>query len=813
MSFQLFPPPPRKQRPINLKRPAQPASPEPAVELLERAKAPVDFHELVIKVNSNPASPIETPPQAHVGSSTAGKSLPKPSATGTGKNVLRSDSPQSRARSSSLRSGNGRTTPSSGGHTSHSPNNISPSRESEDTISPLSQADRQFYTSSPAFSDATTLVRNQSTATHRTKLSQTSPKDAPVMRSIFPRYNPDLPLSHQQYKPTQTSPADIPKDKISRKPYSPTFYVPHANVLRSGSPEEPYYTPKIELGTLWDAANGKARPEGWRTYALQMHRRNASPTSSPVDGEAFVFGASPVQPFYSFEQALIDKDTDACEVLISRTNPTQPRDNNNPHHHHSLPIAHLAIQTPPPHGHAPPRESHPEATAITTITPKLATLGALEAAAQSARASEIASFDPRAESPAAAALAADAVAACEAQHACALRYCPVAEPLMAPYEAGKTGTYELRHPALGAFPVVVQGDVRASLAAAAAAAAAANSNKKKKTTTESSGGGGGSGGGGNDARTSSPTTSPRPAVPATITLLNPFAAPRSSTADAAPDTDSKRGSPSPKPSSDSSRDRPASPAPDEVLARLALHTATLTVDVAAIAALGADEKNSSPHAHSPHPHVVDVAVAAVLAVLVAERRRVGVPTPVRDDASTTTGLLAGGGSAAAAVEAQQRQHQHQQQGVYGGGTWPAPVAAAAAGTVVFEGPPTAAARRWPGMEAVGPRELVREKVRLGSWGWWFGEDGEKAEAKARKREAKARKKGVVDIEMGQVGAGERRVEGEGKGKEKEEGMHWLVELVLMLLVFAFKVVWFLLTILFKVLGRVVGVVNRCAAKA
>lgn len=340
------------------------------------------------------------------------------------------------------------------------------------------------------------------------------------MRSIFPRYNPNLRLSQQPYRPTQSSPTDIPKDKISRKPYSPTFYVPHANVLRSGSAEEPYYTPKIELGALWDAANGKARPEARRTYALQMHCRKVSPDSSPIDGETFVFGCSPIQPFYSLEQALADRasgEPQPCEVLISRNNPTQPNAK-------SIPVAHIQIQTPPPHAPPPPPEAFyqrpdliPQPTHITTIVPKLAALAALEAAAQSPRASDIASFDPKAESPQAAQLAAEAVAQCKARNACQLYHCAVAEPLMPPYETNKTATYELRHPTLGAFPVVVQGDVKRSLVAAAAA------------TTNN---------------TSRPT-SPLNHLPTTITLLNPFAAPRAADAPSPPARAHASGLPEP----------------------------------------------------------------------------------------------------------------------------------------------------------------------------------------------------------------------------------------------------------------------------
>ncbi|GME58126.1 acetylserotonin methytransferase-like protein [Neofusicoccum parvum] len=620
------------------------------------------------------------------------------------------------------------------------------------------------------------------------------------MHSIFPRYNPNLPLAQQHYRPTQQSPTHIPKDKISRKPYSPTFYVPHANVLRSGSAEEPYYTPKIELGALWDASNGKARPEAKRTYSLQMHCRKASPDSSPIDGETFVFGSSPIQPFYSLEQALADHaagasgDPQACEVLISRNHPTQARPN-------PLPVAHLEIQTPPPHAPAPPPEifyQHPEripqATHITTIHPKLATLAALEAAAQSPRASTIATFDPTAESPEAAQLASEVVADCEARNACQLFYCPVSEPLMPPYEMNKTGTYELRHPTLGAFPVVVQGDIKKSLDASSKAA--------------STPGGGGGTSNGQSAR----STSPMGHIPTTVTLLNPFAAPRSApqtpeqSSSLSPPT--KRPTPQPLQTRTSSPNRPPTPAPDEVLARLSLHTAALTIDAAAIAALGTDK--SSPHAHTPHPYLIDVAVSAVLAVLVAERRRAG-------DGLEVVVLPAGGGTPPPPPGQPPGQNT-----VYGGGQWPTG-STGSGGLMVFAGPPTAAARSsaWPGQK--GAKAQIREKVRPLSWSWWFGGDATKEAEKRARREAKAERKarqgrkGVVDIELGNGPGGAQAVErggAEGKGKgDGGERMHWTVELVLALLAFAFKAVVFVLGLVFKILGRLIVKLNKCAAKA
>ncbi|KAF2135391.1 uncharacterized protein K452DRAFT_303578 [Aplosporella prunicola CBS 121167] len=687
MSFQLFPPPQKKpNRPISLRRPQKPASPEPALELAERAKSPVDFHELVIEVNSEPISsvsvPVPAPAPAPAQASSSRQSsqsapviaIPEPARTRrpvtTSKSTIRKPlSPISeKSASTSPLQANVAPLPETG----------SPSRQtpaSEKNTSPIHYPDRQA-TASPSFSDSTTLVRSNSAATQQTP--HVSPHGVPAMRSIFPRYNPNVPLSQQQYKPTQPSPTEISKDKISRPSYSPKFYIPHSNVSQGRLKETPCYTPARELNHLWNAANGKPSEESKRTFSLQMHGRDVTASSSSSREPTLLFGPSPAQPMYSLKQYDVQNidstasasDVPSQELLISRHHPTQPKSS-------SFPIAHLTVHIPPPHAPQEKPESFYQdrsPTLITTIHPKLASLAALEAAAQTTRAAEIARDDPTATSQAAARLAAEAVAKSEAEQSCLLVYCPVSEQLVEPYATHKTGTYELRHPKLGAFPIVVQGDVRRDLDGRPSSKKASSSSNNNDKTSGS------------------------------ITILNPYATPRrasSATSTAKHAKNPSAGScASTSTSSTTCSHSDPEPEPeqshDEVLARLALASNTLTLDAAALSALAA-------------PYLLDVAVCAVFAVCAAETLREGralllLPSPKRSGSGSGTGKAAeghvvgvGGGSMPGSPEVQ----------------------------LVFEGPPTRAARG--GVKGEGRKHAA-----------WFGSVGKaKAKAKAKTSDLEA----------------------------------------------------------------------------
>lgn len=282
------------------------------------------------------------------------------------------------------------------------------------------------------------------------------------MQSIFPRYDYGRRLSQQQYRPTQASPTHIPRDKISKAPYSPGFYSPHGDLLNgeaSGSSSAALEcTPAGELYPLWDAANGQGTPIAAQQYTLQMHRPlDASSSNASPNHSQFVFGPSQSQPFYSLTKSSFleayssgAESNDASmdhELLIQRHHPNKPM---------SFPIAHLTLRTPPPalslSTSQPPQEVQP--SLITSIYPKLAALSALELAAQSPTASSLALVDPEATSPAAAQLAAEAVQEAAVRECCALTWTPAA-----PGASARSGAYELQHPSLGIFPIKVQGDI------------------------------------------------------------------------------------------------------------------------------------------------------------------------------------------------------------------------------------------------------------------------------------------------------------------------------------------------------------------
>ena len=139
-------------------------------------------------------------------------------------------------------------------------------------------------------SSSPTLVRHgsiASTATH-----------SPVMRSMFPRYDPSVPLTHQKYHPNPESRPIMPHritDASNSPSYSPSLYSQMGNMSpkfakpdvgtprtlggrRSTSPflapqgsthASNFSTPE-ELLDLWSIANGQGSEEALDTYTLSL---------------------------------------------------------------------------------------------------------------------------------------------------------------------------------------------------------------------------------------------------------------------------------------------------------------------------------------------------------------------------------------------------------------------------------------------------------------------------------------------------------------------------------------------------------------
>lgn len=596
-ALQLFPPPQRAPRQTSPNRSpsrklrVKTSTPEPpsATEKMESAKsakAPADFHELIIQVNSvpvSPAGPPTAPPRAHIPNSGIVRTPPQESIP------VFDSPPRPRAPSPNL----ARKLSQS----QHNPRVGSPSYSVQQYRSPHATPDPyRAGAASPGFSDyrsaysaSPTLVRPNSVATTTTGMS---PQEEIPMRSIFPVYDPNVPLGRQEYVPTQSSPTHIPRTQISRSPYSPEFYVPHMNVVAgdgsTSPPPKPFFTPSHLLDNLWLACNGQEEP-AVQLYSLRMHRVTAANPS-------ITFGPTPSLPFYSLSQSNLAGEHEIPsimhEVLISRHHPTQPR---------ALPIAHLDLIAPPSMDAAMFDPHQEQTTLLTSIYPKLAALAALDAAANSPAASHIAMIDPGAQSPAAQRLAQDVLLGAAQRECCALAWTRDSrQPQTNPWAHAlpTEGTYQLQHPTLGTFPIQVEGDCSVINKPSTRPMTAIYGHNMPSTPRLTG------------------------AKPATITLLNPYIlSPTSPRAAMSPSF------PPPPPRFDSFNPatRPISVTPSELDTTQLATTTDATPDDAMLARLDFSNDaltlNLGALTRFGNPFLPDVVVSTLLSVAVAESTR------------------------------------------------------------------------------------------------------------------------------------------------------------------------------------------------
>jgi hypothetical protein len=405
----------------------------------------------------------------------------------------------------------------------------------------------------PALSEVTspadgspTLVRMNSSATYSrwTPQGHEQPaRDTAPIRSMFPVYDPTVPLQAQNYRPQVAPPAIfVSQEKVVKPEYTST--IQDQGESSSQTQQQVYITPLDHLGALWSAANGSMTTPDPKSYTLKMFRPSAA---SEKKKQRITFGPLESNPFYSLSKTHpCPEDLDeGHELLISR-------------HHASkediLPVSHMQLQPPPaPTTSRSSRGSvlpdvHVAASHITTITPILATLHSLDTAAKTPQAHTLALVDPNATSPAAQRLAERAVAEANARESCTLAWTPTCP---------RTGKYELHHPSLGVFSIVIEGDVGSALE-------------------------------GGPSR-----------LPATIAIVNPFASLTPTSAHSG----SPIGSFASGKTAVNETERMGS-----VIARLDLQQDLLYVDAASIQQLG-------------NLYLIDVCVSTLLSVAVAESKR------------------------------------------------------------------------------------------------------------------------------------------------------------------------------------------------
>jgi len=298
MGLQLFPPPPKKKnpsrKPSTRRHAITPQSPpETAVELSPSPEFPRSGRQTALDGPQSAPGIRETPQNRGHHTPQEGRQTPS---------IVGRQTPQ-----------NGRNSPINAPPQAHVP-----------------AADSRSHTS---FSETPTLARNNSNSSHTSIAKNeilTSPsREEPVMRSIFPRYNPDLPLEHQQYFPTQTSPSHIPRTIIHRPPYSPSINGSTSTGLHSptlyGITSPGRFPPVVqdqtvlepsstaEVQELWKVTNGwRVSPSEGRKFCLKM--------SSAAEEPLFTLSSS-TQPFYSLR--LVPTSTSAQMTMI-RFDPSKP---------------------------------------------------------------------------------------------------------------------------------------------------------------------------------------------------------------------------------------------------------------------------------------------------------------------------------------------------------------------------------------------------------------------------------------------------------------------------------------------------------
>ncbi|EXA46514.1 hypothetical protein FOVG_03882 [Fusarium oxysporum f. sp. pisi HDV247] len=193
--------------------------------------------------------------------------------------------------------------------------------------------------SDTGFAQGNTLVRSSS---DRSRSSIAKPPlggetTAQPLRSIFPAYNPEVPLGQQNYVPTEIQPTQMPRAVISRQTYhetpagsaprnpvrSPVISPmsvqsaqsswPHRNVQQQEPPLIPTVSLNEQLKNYWKVANGwQASPSEGRVYCMKLAQEKDAPVYSL---------SSASQPFYNLR---IDPTSASAYVTLTRHDPNKP---------------------------------------------------------------------------------------------------------------------------------------------------------------------------------------------------------------------------------------------------------------------------------------------------------------------------------------------------------------------------------------------------------------------------------------------------------------------------------------------------------
>ncbi|KAI6838461.1 hypothetical protein KC340_g3789 [Hortaea werneckii] len=308
----------------------------------------------------------------------------------------------------------------------------------DDCLSPLPEKTR-FTPVSPKSSEYHTPLSERSNSTWPSTNSSPLNKQAPhspdhiqPMRSMFPRYDPSKPLDRQHYFPSIAVPS-IPTEKVSKVAGPLEHSVLHRFDSAIGLDNERSDVPIADtndVNAIWSASNDIA-PRSPRKVQLSVCQN--------VQSDTIAIEAFPSQPIFSVDKALPQSPSQTSKAAKHLSiEKHDPRDGS------ATQVAQLVL----PEIKAGNEKAAEDAL---VIFPQAAAISALEAAASSSAAQEIATFDPSARSPEATRLAQDAVAEAQRRYGCHLsRKVNKRDSL----GAHKTA-YTLEHSSMGSLTVTI----------------------------------------------------------------------------------------------------------------------------------------------------------------------------------------------------------------------------------------------------------------------------------------------------------------------------------------------------------------------
>jgi len=263
------------------------------------------------------------------------------------------------------------------------------------------------------------------------------PIDEIPMRSIFPMYQPELPLSKQPYYPQHGGTPQLPPQQFSKGVDSASsFAIPIESIsdnLTTAYEDDVSWANESDLSTLWGMANGERFVQCRTNRLCFVVARDHSQATSSSKSSTTTINIGSVSGTTLYSASI--PDTRSGQSTTMKVQRIHPRERG------TFPVADMTFSSLASEDVADDHTTEP--AHVTSIFPQIAALSAIRGVANSLQAREIARFDPNASSVEAAQLAMDAVGMAKEREDSILTF------------KRADCSFELHHPEVGRMTVIV----------------------------------------------------------------------------------------------------------------------------------------------------------------------------------------------------------------------------------------------------------------------------------------------------------------------------------------------------------------------